>query len=63
MAETARPPGDEFPDRSREEHRRRQALNGLRLEPAERLRWLETTMEELRRWVGRARPGGPGGKG
>jgi hypothetical protein len=28
---------------------------GLRLTPAERLRWLEETMETLRRWQGRAR--------
>jgi hypothetical protein len=56
----------EFPDRTWEAHRRRQATNGLRLTPAERLRWLEDTMEEMRRWVGRAkdrRPirGEPGG--
>ena len=47
----------EFPDRTWEAHRRRQALNGLRLTPAERLRWLETTMEEMRRLVGRAKDG------
>jgi hypothetical protein len=36
-------------------HRRAQARLGLRLTPAERLRWLEETMETLRRWQGRAR--------
>jgi len=36
-------------------HRRAQAMMGLRLTPAERLRWLEETMETLRRWQGRAR--------
>jgi hypothetical protein len=35
-------------------HRRDQARMGLRLTPAERLRWLEETMETLRRWRGRA---------
>ncbi len=35
-------------------HRRAQVLMGLRLTPAERLRWLEETMETLRRWQGRA---------
>lgn len=46
-------------DRGFEGHRRRQARLGLRLTPAERLRWLEQTMEELRRLVGRARHGRP----
>jgi hypothetical protein len=36
-------------------HRRAQAGLGLRLTPAERLRWLEETMAALRRWRGRAR--------
>lgn len=36
-------------------HRRAQAGLGLRLTPAERLRWLEETMATLRRWRGRAR--------
>jgi hypothetical protein len=36
-------------------HRRAQARLGLELTPAERLRWLEETMETLRRWQGRAR--------
>ena len=35
-------------------HRRAQVLMGVRLTPAERLRWLEETMETLRRWQGRA---------
>ena len=42
-----------FP-RGFDEHRRAQARAGLRLTPAERLRWLEETMETLRRWQGRA---------
>lgn len=48
-----------FPDRSWEEHRRRQARRGLQLTPAERLQWLEDTMATMRRWVGRAREGRP----
>lgn len=59
MDETPPVGSGEFPDRSWDEHRRRQAVNGLQLTPAERLRWLETTMEELRRWLGRARDGRP----
>jgi hypothetical protein len=42
-----------------EGHRRRQAKLGLGLSPAERLRWLEESMEELRKLVGRARQGRP----
>lgn len=38
-----------------EAHHRDQALSGLRLTPAERLRWLEETMDGMRRWLGRAR--------
>ena len=38
-----------------EETRRRQVLLGLELEPAERLRWLERTMVELRELLGKAR--------
>jgi hypothetical protein len=41
------------------EHRRRQLLAGLRLTPAERLRWLEETLAALRRWQGLARGGAP----
>lgn len=41
-------------DRGFEGHRRRQARLGLHLSPAERLRWLEETMDELRRLLGRA---------
>jgi hypothetical protein len=37
-----------------DEQRRAQATLGLRLTPAERLRWLEETMATMRRWVGRA---------
>ena len=47
---------DDF-DRGFAGHRRRQARLGLRLSPAERLRWLEQTMDELRGLVGRARQG------
>ena len=46
-------------DRGFEGHRRRQARLGLKLTPAERLRWLEETMEELRGLLGRARRGRP----
>ena len=44
-------------DRGFQGHSRRQAKLGLRLSPAERLRWLEETMQELRGLVGRARKG------
>lgn len=47
-------PAREFP-RGFDGHRRAQAGSGLRLTPAERLRWLEETMAALRRWRGRAR--------
>lgn len=42
-----------FP-RGYEEHRRQQALLGLSLTHAERLRWLNQTMATMRRWQGRA---------
>jgi hypothetical protein len=48
----------EFP-RGFDGHRRVQARMGLRLTPAERLRWLEETMDSLRRWRGLARPTRP----
>jgi hypothetical protein len=44
----------EFP-RGFDGHRRAQAGMGLRLTPAERLRWLEETMDSMRRWRGLAR--------
>lgn len=47
-------PGHGFPA-GFDGHRRAQAGLGLRLTPAERLRWLEETMATLRRWQGRAR--------
>ena len=50
----ARPTRDGF-DRGWEGHRRRQARIGLALTPLERLRWLEQTMEEMQRLLGRAR--------
>ncbi len=46
-----------------EGHGRRQAKLGLGLSPAERLRWLEESMEEFRKLVGRARQGRPIGSG
>lgn len=42
-----------------EAHRLQQVRMGLRLTPAERLRWLERTMEELSRVLGRAKKGRP----
>ena len=57
--QTARPDGAGDFDGGFEGHRRRQARLGLDLSPAERLRWLEETMEELRDLVGRARRGRP----
>ena len=50
-------------DRGFEGHRRRQVRLGLQLSPAERLRWLEQTMDEMRRILGRARRGRPLGGG
>jgi hypothetical protein len=50
--------GDGF-DRGFDGHWRRQVRLGLALTAAERLRWLEQTMEELRLLVGRARCGRP----
>jgi hypothetical protein len=47
--------GTRFPDTSWEAHRRRRAVQGLDLTPAERLRWLESTMATMREWQGRAR--------
>jgi hypothetical protein len=44
------------------DHRREQARGGLRFTPAERLRWLEETMETMRAWCGRARFGRPVGE-
>ncbi len=46
-------------DRGFDAHSRRQARLGLQLTPAERLQWLETTMDQLRPLVGRARQGRP----
>ena len=51
--------GAEAFDRGFEGHSHRQARLGLKLTPAERLRWLEQTMEELRGLLGRARQGRP----
>jgi len=42
-------------DRGFDGHWRRQVRLGLALTPAQRLRWLEQTMDELRPLVGRAR--------
>ncbi|KAB2960203.1 MAG: hypothetical protein F9K13_06530 [Candidatus Methylomirabilis oxygeniifera] len=47
------------PDWDFKGHRRRQARLGLQLSPAQRLRWLEDSMEALRKLVGRARQGRP----
>lgn len=57
MSEPKAQPMPEFP-RGFDGHRRAQAGFGLRLTPAERLRWLEETMATLRRWRGRARAAG-----
>ena len=56
MPASGREDAGEF-DRGFEGHRRRQAMLGLQLSPADRLRWLEGTMDELRRLLGRARRG------
>jgi hypothetical protein len=42
-----------------EANRELQLRMGLKLTPAERLRWLEETVEELLPWVGRAEQGQP----
>ena len=47
-------------DRGWAGHQRRQARIGLQLTHAQRLRWLEETMHELRGIVGRARYGAGG---
>jgi hypothetical protein len=54
----SQPGSGEF-DRGFEGHSRRQARLGLKLTPAERLRWLEQTMDELRGLLRRARQGRP----
>ena len=62
MPNSEKPPGEEQAgefDRGFEGHSRRQARLGLRLSPAERLEWLERTMDELRGLLGRARQGRP----
>jgi hypothetical protein len=46
-------------DRGFDGHWRRQVRRGLALTPAQRLRWLEQTMQELRPLVGRARRARP----
>lgn len=50
-------------DRGFDGHWRRQVRLGLALTPAERLRWLEQAMEEMRPLVGRARRGHPEASG
>jgi hypothetical protein len=42
-------------DASHKRHRREQLRRGLRMTPAQRLRWLESTVEELSSWCGQAR--------
>ncbi len=59
MPASGREDAGEF-DRGFDGHRRRQVRLGLQLSPAERLRWLEETVDELRRLLGRARRGRPG---
>lgn len=57
MGETGAKIGAQGPtgfDRGFDGHWRRQVRQGLSLAPAQRLRWLEQTMEELRPLVGRA---------
>ncbi len=53
MADRTSDPGGYGWDR--ESHDCRQVRLGLELSPAERLRWLEETMDEFGRLVGRAR--------
>ena len=43
--------------------RARQLRWGLSLTPAERLRWLEESLDELLPWLGKARDGKPVGSG
>lgn len=50
---------EEWPDCSWESHQRRKILRGLTLTAAERLRWLEETMDTMRAWQGLARNGRP----
>ncbi len=60
MSDGDRTAGAGFP-RGWDGHRRAQAGIGLGMTPAERLRWLQETLETLRRWQGRARSPSPGG--
>jgi hypothetical protein len=56
MGRPERPPlDDESFAWSPEANRKRQALLGLRMTPAQRLRWLETTVAEMRKILGKAR--------
>jgi hypothetical protein len=50
---------DEGFDRGFDGHWRRQVVAGLALTPAQRLRWLEDTLEEMRKLLGRARSTDP----
>ncbi|NOZ78091.1 MAG: hypothetical protein GXP48_02695 [Acidobacteria bacterium] len=59
MGRPERPsPDDESFTWSPEANRRRQALLGLRMTAAQRLRWLETTVAEMRKILGKARKKG-----
>jgi hypothetical protein len=60
MSDGEREAGAGFP-RGWDGHRRAQAGIGLDMTPAERLRWLQETLETLRRWQGRARSASPAG--
>jgi len=54
VGDERRPAEDPGFDRGWSGHARRQARRGLAMTPAERLRWLEETMAEMRRLQGRA---------
>lgn len=55
VADAAGSAAQESFDRGFDGHSRRQAVAGLALTPAERLRWLEEAMIEMHRLLGRAR--------
>lgn len=58
LQQPAPPEGNDWTGWTDEDQRRRQTRRGLELTPAERLRWLEETMTELREVQGRARRAG-----
>jgi hypothetical protein len=57
VTERTEPDQQSDPDWDFDGARRQHLLRGLRMTPAERLRWLEETVAEMRQLQGRARLG------